>query len=576
MLASKKGSIEQFLKPFSLSAFTVDEDESSLVFGSNMAGTFNLWKVDLNHHQVQTQLTYHNQKISSISLFNNSILFTSDKDGNENIHIYSVDTNGESWKDIRTEPNCLYLFGGVSEDGSKIYYTSSKENPLYLSIFSYNLHTSTEVLLHQGSRAETHLLNVSPNGEDIAYFVRYNHSNMKIYIKKNGQQLELIPDTKEPYRVSDLCFIDEDKVLFTTNYQEEFTYLASYEISTGTLQKILEIEKQDIENIQYINTKQEIYLQTKSGPIDRLYVYNLHTNELNEIPLPTDTLQQYVITKTGSIYISGSSSTKPISIFQKLKDGEWTTLIKNEVPSIKEDELIKPERINYYSFDNLEIEAMFYQANEANRNGHTIVYPHGGPQYNEQIDYYGFFQYLLHVGFNIFAPNFRGTPNYGKNFQKLIEGDWGGGPRMDVLYGIDALVKKGKAESDKIILFGASYGGYLSLLLFGRHPERFKACIDFSGPVNTFIESCPEHWKERMDSWIGNPKKDRDRLIEHSPFIYVNQISNPLLVLQGANDPRLKKSESDQMVEALKNKGIPVEYIVFEDEGHGLSKKENE
>lgn len=147
---------------------------------------------------------------------------------------------------------------------------------------------------------------------------------------------------------------------------------------------------------------------------------------------------------------------------------------------------------------------------------------------------------------------------------------------MDVLYGIDALVKKGKAESDKIILFGASYGGYLSLLLFGRHPERFKACIDFCGPVNTFIESCPEHWKERMDSWIGNPKKDRDRLIEHSPFIYVNQISNPLLVLQGANDPRLKKSESDQMVEALKNKGIPVEYIVFEDEGHGLSKKENE
>lgn len=578
MLTSKLDTLKQFLSPYSISAFSVSEDESHVIVGSNQSGVYNLWKMDLLNDNRLSQLTDHNQKIGVVAISNSSIYFTSDKDGNENLHIYSIDQNGDNWTDIRTEANYLYHLGGISEDGSKLFYTSSKDNPLYLSIFSYDLHSGMEELLHQGSGAETYLLNVSPNGKDIAYFVRHNHSHMKIFVKSNDQEIELIQEATQPYRVSDLCFINEDRVIFTTNYQEEFTYLASFEISSGTFHKILELDRQDIEKIQYLPISDEVYLQTKAGPIDRLYVFNLHSGELNAVEIPTDTVQQYVITNQESIYLIGSSSTKPASLYQKRRGENWNKILDNMVPFITEDEMITPERLTYLSFDGVEIEAMFYQAKAANRNGYTIVYPHGGPQYNEQIDYYGFFQYLLQCGFDIFAPNFRGTPNYGRTFLQLIEGDWGGGPRMDVLFGIDYLVKQGKIESDKVILFGASYGGYLSLLLFGRHPERFCACIDVCGPTNlfTFIESCPDHWKARMDSWIGNPVKDRDRLVEHSPITYVGQISNPLMVIQGANDPRVKQSESDQLVDVLRSKGIPVEYIVFEDEGHGFSKKENE
>jgi dipeptidyl aminopeptidase/acylaminoacyl peptidase len=578
MLTSKLDTLKQFLSPYSISAFTVSEDESHAIVGSNQSGVFNLWKLDLHNDNRLSQLTFHNQKIGAVAIEDSSIYFTSDKDGNENLHIYSINQTGDNWTDIRTEANCLYHFGGISADGSKLFYTSSKGNPLYLSIFSYDLNIGTEELLHQGSGAETYLLNVSPNSKDIAYFIRYNHSHMNIFIKKNGQDIELIPEVTQPYRVSNLSFINEDKVIFTTNYQEEFTYLASYEISSGTFQKILELDRQDIEKIHYLPSSDDVYLQTKAGPIDRLYVFHLGSREIEAVELPTDTVQQYEITNQGSIYLIGSSATKPPSLYQKRSGEKWNTILENNVPLIAEAEMIKPERIHYLSYDGLEIEAMFYRAKAANSNGYTIVYPHGGPQYNEQIDYFGYFQYLLHSGFNIFAPNFRGTPNYGRSFLQMIEGDWGGGPRMDVLFGIDHLVELRKVEADKVILFGASYGGYLSLLLFGRHPERFRACIDICGPANlfTFIESCPDHWKARMDSWIGNPVKDRDRLVEHSPITYVDQISNPLLVIQGANDPRVKKSESDQMVAALRNKGIPVEYIVFEDEGHGFSKKENE
>jgi dipeptidyl aminopeptidase/acylaminoacyl peptidase len=578
MQVSNHVSLETFLMPYSLLAFSISEDESYLVIGMNKTGSFNLWRIDLDDAKNVTQLTCHGQKIESVHIQDETIYFTSDKNGDENMHIYSINVEGDNWKDIRTEEDCRYFFGGLSEDGSILYYTATKDNPLYLSIFSYDKTTGTETLLHKGKGAETQLLAMSPNGADFAYFVRHNHSNMRLYIQKEGTAIEVIKCPTEQYRVSDLCFINEDLVYFTTNYGEEFSYLASFQLSTGLFQKVIGINNQDIEKIVYHSPTNKVYIETKAGPIGCLYQYQLLTNDLVDLKVPTDTIQHWQVTGTGTIYLTGSSSNVPITLFQKKRGCSWKTLFDNPVPHVAANDMVQPERVHYRSFDGVEIEAMLYEAKELNRNGHTIIYPHGGPQYNEQMDYFGFFQYLLHRGFNIFAPNFRGTPNYGATFQKLIEGDWGGGPRYDVLFGLDKLIAEGRIEGDKVILFGASYGGYLSLLLFGRHQERFKACIDIFGPTSLFtlIETCPPHWRERMDSWIGHPIKDRDRLIEQSPISYVEYMKKPLLIIQGSNDPRVKRTESDQMVGALQKSGKKVEYIVYEDEGHGFSKKQNE
>jgi dipeptidyl aminopeptidase/acylaminoacyl peptidase len=577
MLKSKQVSLESFLQPYSINTFSVSEDESYLVMGINFAGTFNLWKMDLTNERQFTQLSHNHQKMESIVSKDDSIYFTSDKNGNENMHIYAVDADGNHWRDIRTEPGCRYFFGGVSGDGKKLYYTSTKDNPIYLSIFSYDVENRVEELLHLGSGAETQLLSISPNEQDFAYFVRHNHSHMKLFVKRNGEDVELIPHPDQHYRTSDLCFIDEDFALFTTNYQEEFTYLASYDFKSGLFQKQLGIDKQDIEKIHYLSSS-EVVLQTKSGPVDRLYKYHFKTNELVNLEIPTYTIQDYYVTSKGNVYMVGSSSDLPMSLFRKEHNGEWEVLFENNVANVEREELILPERFRYQSFDGVEIEAMHYVAKAENSNGYTIVYSHGGPQFNEPIDYYGFFQYLLQLGFNIFAPNFRGTPNYGTSFLKMIERDWGGGPREDILAGVDTLIQQGKAEADKMILFGMSYGGYMSLLLFGRHQERFAGCIDICGPTNLFtlIETCPEHWTERMHSWIGHPVNDRERLTEQSPIHYVASFSKPVLIIQGANDPRVRKSESDQMVKVMRENGVAVEYMVFEDEGHGFSKKENE
>ena len=144
--------------------------------------------------------------------------------------------------------------------------------------------------------------------------------------------------------------------------------------------------------------------------------------------------------------------------------------------------------------------------------------------------------------------------------------------------GLEWLIKEGYADRDKIILLGGSYGGYMSLLLHGRHAEYFKAVVDIFGPSNlfSFVESVPEFWKPFMVQWVGDPVKDKDKFIEDSPITYLDGMTKPMLVIQGANDPRVVQKESDQIVAALKDKGREVEYIVLEDEGHGFSKKQNE
>jgi dipeptidyl aminopeptidase/acylaminoacyl peptidase len=226
----------------------------------------------------------------------------------------------------------------------------------------------------------------------------------------------------------------------------------------------------------------------------------------------------------------------------------------------------------------MEIEALLFQAKEENRNGYTVFWPHGGPQAAERKFYRAMFQMLLNRGYNIFCPNFRGSTGYGASFVKLVEQDWGEGPRLDNVEGIRWLFDNGISSPDKLFLVGGSYGGYMALLLHGRHPEYFRAVVDIFGVSNlfTFYNSVPEHWKPIMTRWVGDPETDRERFEKDSPITYLSTMSRPMLVIQGAKDPRVVKEESDQIVEELRNAGREIDYLVLDDEGHGFSKKENE
>jgi dipeptidyl aminopeptidase/acylaminoacyl peptidase len=188
------------------------------------------------------------------------------------------------------------------------------------------------------------------------------------------------------------------------------------------------------------------------------------------------------------------------------------------------------------------------------------------------------YQYLLSLGIGILAPNIRGSTGYGKSYQKLIHHDWGGDELKDLEAAATYLRSLPWVDSSKIGVYGGSFGGFATLSCVSRLPDYWAAAVDIVGPSNlvTFAKAVPPTWRRFMAEWVGDPETEADFLLERSPITYVDQIKTPIFVIQGAKDPRVVKAESDQIVQRLRERGVEVRYDVYEDEGHGFTKREND
>jgi dipeptidyl aminopeptidase/acylaminoacyl peptidase len=211
----------------------------------------------------------------------------------------------------------------------------------------------------------------------------------------------------------------------------------------------------------------------------------------------------------------------------------------------------------------------------------VIFYIHGGPQSQERPDFTWFsmplIQYFTLNGFAVWVPNVRGSTGYGLPYTKHIDHDWGGQDRLDHIAAFEHLRNDPRLDMSCVGVMGRSYGGYMTLTLAGRHAELWKAACDMFGPYNlfTFLERIPETWKTYFHLAIGHPEQDRDFLHERSPSTHLSTLACPLLVIQGANDPRVVEAESRDLVESLRSAGKYVDYIVYQDEGHDIIKFAN-
>jgi dipeptidyl aminopeptidase/acylaminoacyl peptidase len=208
----------------------------------------------------------------------------------------------------------------------------------------------------------------------------------------------------------------------------------------------------------------------------------------------------------------------------------------------------------------------------------AVLSIHGGPEAQERPQYVGLYQYLCSRGIAVLATNIRGSTGYGKTYQRLIHHDWGGGDLADLRHAVEWLRAQAWVDPDRLGVFGGSYGGFATLSCVTRLPEYWAAAVDIVGPSNlvTFAKAVPPTWRRMMARWVGDPETEAEFLRERSPITYVDNVRAPLLVIQGAQDPRVVKPESDQMVERLRELGRQVEYVVFDDEGHGFTRRSNE
>jgi esterase/lipase len=285
--------------------------------------------------------------------------------------------------------------------------------------------------------------------------------------------------------------------------------------------------------------------------------------------------------------VSYSTATSPTQIYTLEGENHQSVIqhTRERILALPGSLFSSGEDASFTSFDGLRISARLYMpADDLGFRGPRplVYYIHGGPQSQERPDFAWFsmplIQFLTLNGFAVFVPNVRGSSGYGLSYMKKVDRDWGGDDRKDHVYAMTEFLPRDKRiDTSRAGVVGRSYGGYMTLMLAFRHPELWSAAVDMFGPYDlfTFLERIPETWKPYFYIAVGHPEKDKELLTERSPRTYMDQVTAPMLVIQGKNDPRVVERESRDVVEHLRNIGKHVDYLMFENEGHDVLKYEN-
>jgi dipeptidyl aminopeptidase/acylaminoacyl peptidase len=373
-------------------------------------------------------------------------------------------------------------------------------------------------------------------------------------------------------------------VVYGTDGEGEFFQAWAYDIETGErrpkVQADWDVTYVDYsENGRYRVSAINEDARTVIAVRDRLTGRNLALPDLPGGDISGGSISRSE--RTMAFYINGDTS--PSNLYTlDLQTGEHRRLTDTLNPAIRPTDLVEGEVIRYKSFDGLEIPAVLYRPHAVSRANRApaLVWVHGGPGGQSRHGYSAAIQHLVNHGYALLAVNNRGSSGYGKTFFHLDDRRHGEDDLQDCVRARRYLESLDWVDGRRVGIIGGSYGGFMVAAALTFTPEAFDVGIDIFGVTNWLrtLQSIPPYWasfREYLFAEMGDPATDEERLRRISPLFHAANIVRPLLVVQGKNDPRVLKAESDELVEAAKKNGVPVEYVVFDDEGHGFLKKEN-
>ena len=572
-------------------AFSPDADD--VYFVSNISGQFNLWRVSVEGGWPQQLTAFADDTVRTIGVSpsDGTIAFCADHDGDEFHQIYLVDPNGGWPEKITDDPEVQHYVGGdaFSPDGTKLAYAANARTPTDMEVWVRDLE-SGEVRSVFGEGMFAFPATWSPDGTKLVCLDLRNNSDSSIHLVdlETGEAQEITPHDEEALFLPGPWKPDGSGFYFLTDESREFRGIAFYDIGGGNKEWV-ESPDRDVEEAAASHDGRVLaWLENEDG-WDRLKLRDVHAGrDLPEPDLPagarphlTGFQPPIALSNDGSraAVILAGPRTPPEVYVVDTETGESRAVTESWIGGgFAEDELVDVEAVAYTTFDHRQIPAWLYRPRDANGRIPVVLAIHGGPEAQERPIYNPLYQYLLSRGIAVLATNIRGSTGYGKSYQRLIQRDWGGGDLKDWDHAVRWLHEQDWVDRDRIGVWGGSYGGFAVLTCVTRLPDYWAAAVDIFGPYNllTFARAVPPPWRRMMKRFVGDPDEDADLLRERSPMTYVENAKAPLLVIQGAKDPRVVKNESDQLVDKLHSLGRTVEYIVFDDEGHGFTKRKNE
>lgn len=585
MIQSPKYRFEQFASTrIYTPVVRYSPDGQHILHVTNTTGQFNLWTIP-SGGGIPRQLTAFTDNTIRNALWSvdgSYILFQADQNGDEQHQLYRLGARGGWHEPITQKMDSQHNLGDISPDGQWLAYSSNEENPMNMDLFLLHLQTGEKRRIF--TQNNSFPVEWSPNGRYLAFIEAMGNTNMNtwLYDHQTGETINCTPHEGEIQFIAVGWSPNNDGFFMATNEGREFIALAYYDIAKRSYEWHI-TPNYDLENFAVSKNGELMIWVVNENGVSKLYGKNLKTNASLTMPnLPIGAVNGLALNPAGDklalVYVRPSQASNLYEV--DLKTGDMLELGQSMLGGIDPQDFIEPEAVFYESFDGRKIPAWLYKPKTVDGMRYPVVLSiHGGPEFQERpvYNYNGLYQYLLNMGFGILAPNIRGSTGYGISYQKLIHRDWGGAELRDIEHAALYLRGLDWVDSNRIAVYGGSFGGFATLSAVTRLPQYWAVGVDIVGPSNlvTFAKAVPPFWKSFMKQWVGDPDEDYDMLVERSPITYVSQLRAPMLIIQGAKDPRVVKAESDQMVEKIRAQGGKVEYYVDEEEGHGATRREN-
>jgi len=567
-------------------------DVKQIAFVTNITGRMNIWTVPAQGGW-PVQLTISNQRQANIAWSPKGrwIAYNSDYDGNEQWDLFLVSTTNGQVVNLTNTPEVSEEGAAWSPDGEKLAYSvKPKASPNYeLDVMD----VSTKQIKHLTTNTPAQYSNTSPvwskDGKLIVFTqIQATGKDASIFIVPSGggAATNLTPHQGERvFGASDIS-PDGKTILITSNAGNGYQNAGLLDVASKKI-TWLTSDKWEVTSGHFSpDGKRATWVTNIDGNQD-VFIYDLATKRAEALPLAKGINglggAESAFSRDGVQLLfthNGANAPNDLWIYDFVTSKQHQ-ITNSLVGGVRAEDMAEPFLVHYPSKDGKwQISAFVYAPYNAEKNGKNaaVVMIHGGPTDQSMNSFNRQIQYVVNQGYFVIAPNYRGSTGYGKEFEDANLHDMGGGDLEDVISAADWLIKTGYVDAKKIAVMGGSYGGYLSMVAVTKAPDRWAAGVPIVPFVNWFteIENEDPLLREYDMATMGDPMKDKERLKDRSPIYFVEQIKAPLLLLAGGHDPRCPRTEAEQVASAIqKRKGI-VELKVYENEGHGFSKLENQ
>ncbi len=593
----KSLSIEKLYMTRAIGGTAWSPDGKTVAFISNISGRNNLWLVSADGGwPVQLTISDQRQGAPAWSPDGKWIAYQSDYDGDEQWDIFLVSPKTGQVVNLTNTREIAEESPAWSPDGRYLAYMVK---PKTSSVFEINVYDMVmRQVKHLTTGTPKDKLNAGPiwskDGKSIAYTqhqAKGTDSNIFIADVASGKSMLLTPHNGEQLNTANAISPDARKLLLTSNAANGYDNVGLLDVATKKTDWLTQ-DKWEISGGDFSPDGRYVTWTANVDGNSEIYLHELAGGKTTALPLPTGVNtpggSESAFTRDGSrllYYHNGANAPNDVWVFD-LTGGDVTSgkshqVTQSLVAGVRSEDMVEPYLVHYPSRDRKwTISAFVYVPYNLPRNGQhpAIVFVHGGPTAQTVNSFNRFVQYVANQGYIVIAPNYRGSTGYGKDFQQANLFDMGGGDLQDVIAAADWIKQSGYVDPKKLILMGGSYGGYMTMMGVTKAPEVWAAGVPIVPFVNFFteIENEDPVLQQSDMATMGDPVKNKALFHDRSPIFFVDQIKAPLLLLAGGHDPRCPKTESQQVVDAIKKRGGVVEYKVYENEGHGFARVENQ